>query len=264
MDYTMMTFNLRCNTPSDGDNAWPNRIERAAGMIKAHAPVVVGTQEGYASMLTELHGQLEDYDWVGMGRFGGREDEHCAIFYRKDRLTAEQQGHFWLSENPETAASKSWNSYFPRMCTWAVFRDRENGREFAVFNTHLDHYSQEARDNGVKVIWDYVAKHRAGSSAPVIVMGDMNSAPGDRPIRYLRGQTEEDGPKGWLTDAYTALDGQPGLTAHSFRGGSEGEPIDYIFVSPNAQVVRTLVERSQVDGAYPSDHYPIVAVVRMD
>ena len=263
MNYTMMTFNLRCNTPNDGDNAWPNRIERAAEIIKEHDPIVVGTQEGYFSMLTELQEQLEEYTWIGMGRFGGFENEHNAIFYKKDQLEVVDQGHFWLSETPDEAATKSWGSYFPRMCTWAAFHDGSSGKSFTVFNTHLDHYSQEARDNGVKVIWDYVSRHR-NQDIPVIVMGDMNSAPTDQPIRYLRGQTGEEGPQGWLTDAFLVYEGAVGRTAHSFQGGRDGEPIDYIFASPGVKILETKVDRRQIRGAYPSDHYPVIALIEIE
>ena len=262
MNYTMMTFNLRCNTPSDGDNAWPNRIERAADMIKEHDPIVVGTQEGYFSMLTELQEQLEEYAWVGMGRFGGSDDEHNAIFYKKDRLEAVEQGHFWLSETPDEAATKSWGSYFPRMCSWVAFRDVDTGKSFTVFNTHLDHYSQEARDNGAKVIWSYISQH-THRSTPLIVMGDFNSAPADQPIRFLKGLTAEEGPQGWLTDAYSVYEGVVGQTAHSFQGGTDGEPIDYIFGSPQVKILETIVDRRQIRGAYPSDHYPVVAKIEI-
>lgn len=262
MEFNAMTFNLRCNTQNDGDNAWPYRIERAAMVIKEHDPIVVGTQEGYYSMLTELHGQLPAYEWIGMGRFGGHENEHCAIFYKKDRLNALDQGHFWLSETPDEPATKSWGSMFPRMCTWATFLDKDTGNVFTVFNTHLDHHSQEARDQGAKVIWNRVLRHRTRHTSPVIVMGDMNSAPDDLPIRYLRGE-EGEGPDGWLTDAYRLFEEPVGRTAHSFQGGSDGEPIDYIFVSPTVELVAAEVDRRQIDGGYPSDHYPVVAALRI-
>jgi len=263
MEFNVMTFNLRCNTPNDGDNAWPHRIEQAAKTIAGHDPLVVGTQEGYYSMLTELHGKLPDYEWIGVGRFGGNENEHCAIFYKKDRLDALDQGHFWLSETPEEPATKSWDSMFPRMCTWVTFLDKASGNVFTVFNTHLDHHGQEARDRGVQVIWNYVSQHRTRYTSPVIVMGDMNSAPADLPIRYLRGDAGEEGPNGWLTDAYSVYDGTIGRTAHEYKGGTDGEPIDYIFVSPQVELIAAEVERRTIDGRYPSDHYPVVAALRI-
>ncbi|BFT71851.1 endonuclease/exonuclease/phosphatase family protein [Paenibacillus sp. P36] len=263
MAYTVMTFNLRYNNPGDGQNAWPNRIDKVAEMIQSHAPLIVGTQEGYYEMLNDLQPKLAEYAWIGEGRFGARENEHCAIFYKQEELTLQQHGQFWLSETPEVTASISWNSGFPRVCTWAIFEHRKTGKRFIVYNTHLDHQSQQARDLGTKVIWAYIAAHHKEHALPVILMGDFNSRPTDLPIRFLRGETDLDGEQSWLKDAYTQLPDPIGWTAHDFQGGEAGEPIDYIFVSPDVAVVRTLVDRREINGGYPSDHYPVIAQINL-
>lgn len=263
MEWKVMTFNLRYNEPKDGDNAWPHRVRRVSHTIQEHDPILVGTQEGYYDMLTELHGVLEAYNWIGMGRFGEHVNEHCAIFYKKDQLEVLEEGHFWLSETPEVTASKSWDSMFPRVCTWVRFLDKHSQKAFIVYNTHLDHHSQEARENGVKVIWDYIRSHKSEHSLPVILMGDMNSHPSYLPIRYLKGEAGDEGPNGWLKDAYTAIEGNVGRTAHDFKGGADEAPIDYIFVSPEVELLETIVDRRQIEGGYPSDHYPIIASLRL-
>ncbi|SDN71984.1 Metal-dependent hydrolase, endonuclease/exonuclease/phosphatase family [Paenibacillus sp. yr247] len=258
-----MTFNLRYNNPGDGPNSWPHRIDRVMETIRAYQPLVLGTQEGYFDMLQELHPKLDEYDWIGEGRFGAHENEHCAIFYKKVDLDLQQYGQFWLSESPEEVASISWNSGFPRVCTWAEFEHRESRKRFIVYNTHLDHQSQQARDLGSKVIWKYIAAHRMEYSLPIILMGDFNSRPTDLPIRFLRGESELQGLQTWLKDTYAALSGPIGLTAHDFKGGEVGEPIDYIFVSPDVEVLEAVVDRRQIDGVYPSDHYPVVAQLQL-
>lgn len=43
------------------------------------------------------------------------------------------------------------------------------------------------------------------------------------------------------------------------RGGTDGAPIDYIFVSPEWRVEQVIVDREKTRGGYPSDHYPLVA-----
>ncbi|MBD0378793.1 endonuclease/exonuclease/phosphatase family protein [Paenibacillus sedimenti] len=266
MELTVMTFNLRYNTPNDGENAWPLRVHRVSGIIQDRDPVIVGTQEGYRDMLIELHGQLPGYEWIGSGRFGGQDNEHCAIFYKNDRVVILEHGQFWLSESPEEVASKSWDSYFPRICTWARCRLIAENREFMLYNTHLDHASQEARDRGIEVIWSYIITHRSLYGLPAVLMGDMNSFPEHQPIRFLEEEAKiEGGIDGmpWLTNAYTVLPASAGLTAHNFHGGDEGKPIDYIFVSPEISVMECLVDRRQIDGGYPSDHYPIVARLKL-
>ncbi|MFH5181724.1 endonuclease/exonuclease/phosphatase family protein [Paenibacillus sp. TAB 01] len=263
MKCTVMTFNLRYDNPNDGADAWPHRVDNVAETIREHSPLVVGTQEGYLAMLTALDEQLDGYTWIGQGRFGGHENEHCAIFYKEHELELRDHGQFWLSETPEEAASKSWDSMFPRVCTWAHFIHHETGKAFLVYNTHLDHYAQAARDHGSKVIWKRIVSHKEEFGLPVVLLGDFNSTPGDLPIRFLRGETAFEGHQTWLKDAYAALPGAIGLTAHSFQGGSDGEPIDYIFVSPDVEVLSTAVERRHFGGRYPSDHYPIVSRVSL-
>jgi endonuclease/exonuclease/phosphatase family metal-dependent hydrolase len=260
MEMTAMTFNLRYPTPKDGDHFWPNRVDRVVRMIRKHDPLVMGTQEGYLSMLTDLELHLPDYEWFGFGRFGEHENEHNAIFVKRGVFGILEQGQFWLSETPDEAASMSWDSHFPRICTWMALRHLETGSEFAVYNTHLDHAGQEARNRGVRIIARRMDELRSRRGIPALLMGDFNSYPGQEPILYLRGQLEA---RPELTDAYVRLAGRIGMTAHDFRGGEDGEPIDYIFATPEWDILRTEVDRSTVDGGYPSDHYPIIVRLKL-
>ncbi|MCJ8010278.1 endonuclease/exonuclease/phosphatase family protein [Paenibacillus sp. KQZ6P-2] len=259
MEMTVMSFNLRYNNPGDGANQWMYRADRAAQMIKDHHPLVIGTQEGYYDMLTDLQERLDDYAWAGTGRMGGHENEHCAIFYRKEVLALLEQGTFWLSETPDVPGSKSWDSDLPRICTWARFEHRQIGEKLTVFNIHLDHLGQEARNQGTRMIWESIASSYEKHPTPTILTGDFNSHPSELPIALLRGNIELDGQRSWLKDAYTAMSSEIGSTRHDFNGGEQGEPIDYIFVSPEWNVRSIQVDRHLMDGAYPSDHYPVIA-----
>ncbi|MEK7854598.1 MAG: endonuclease, partial [Acidobacteriota bacterium] len=51
----VMTFNIRYNEPRDGVNAWPNRKQKVADVIRFHKADLVGVQEA-------LIGQLEDLE----------------------------------------------------------------------------------------------------------------------------------------------------------------------------------------------------------
>ena len=51
-------------------------------------------------------------------------------------------------------------------------------------------------------------------------------------------------------------------TAHGFNGGTGGNKIDYVFVPPKQKVVGASIIHYNVDGRYPSDHFPVVATVR--
>ena len=59
----VMTYNVRVETESDGDDNWPHRKEAVAALIRYHAPDVFGLQECYFSMARELAAMLPGYDW---------------------------------------------------------------------------------------------------------------------------------------------------------------------------------------------------------
>ncbi len=261
MELTVATFNLRNYTAKDGDNAWTLRVDQVAEMIRRTGADIVGTQEGYHEMLLHLAERLPEYRWVGQGRHGGTESEFCAIFYRADRVAAEEVGHFWLSETPEVPGSTGWDTSMTRMCTWARFRlDQAPARSLLVYNTHLDHVGVQAREQGIRLICRTMEQRRRQEATPALLMGDLNAGQGSGVVRYLR---EESG----LVDAYSALPGRAqrgiGSTFHGFKGGTDGDPIDYIFGTEDIVVLTTEVRREQIDGRYPSDHYPVVARLRL-
>jgi endonuclease/exonuclease/phosphatase family metal-dependent hydrolase len=90
-------------------------------------------------------------------------------------------------------------------------------------------------------------------------MGDFNAGEDDVPVRYLRTQAG-------LVDSFRQL--HPGATGvatyHAFTGRTEGARIDHILVSPQWTVVSSGIDRSNQAGRYPSDHYPVHAVIRLE
>ncbi|MBB6674687.1 endonuclease/exonuclease/phosphatase family protein [Cohnella nanjingensis] len=263
MNLRVVSLNLRYDEPRDGENSWTHRIGRVAATLQSHRPLIVGTQEGLQAMLEALSGRMPGYAWIGEGRQGGRADEHCAIFYDAGRLELREQGQFWLSERPELAGSKSWDSSLPRICTWAKLRERDAGREFRFYNTHLDHMGEQARLESARLLVRRMAADSREDGLPAVLTGDFNSEPGDAPMRFLRGELELDGARSGLQDAFSATSGPVGATFHDFQGGTEGPTIDYIFVTPAFGVAEIAVDRQSFEGRYPSDHYPVAATLTL-
>ncbi|MCH90940.1 dnase I-like superfamily protein, partial [Trifolium medium] len=52
------------------------------------------------------------YDQFGVSRKGPQDttDEHCTIFYDKEKVELLEGGTFWLSESPSVPGSISWGS----------------------------------------------------------------------------------------------------------------------------------------------------------
>ncbi len=260
MKFKVMSFNLRYKNQFDGENGWYYRRDKVIKMITDNDPLIVGTQEGLFPVITELDQLLDDYNYVGEGRLGGTKGEYSAIFYKKDQLEIVASDQFWLSETPTEVGSKSWGSSLPRICTWTHFRSIANPKkEFICFNTHLDHMSQEAREQGILLIWKNMLEALSQKSLPLILTGDFNSETDNEVVEFLRGKTTIDGVCPDIRDAYTVLDGEIGTTFHDFTGKIEGEPIDYIFVTPDITVLNVKVDRRKIDGIYPSDHYPVIS-----
>ncbi len=123
-----------------------------------------------------------------------------------------------------------------------------------MYNTHLDHMSEVARTNGIQLILDRIRTMNSRDGIPAILTGDFNCGPSSDVIEILT--------QAGLCDTY-GEDKDVGCTWHDFKGGDMGEPIDYIFVTPDIQVNSINIDRSMYNGRYPSDHYPVVASVRL-
>ncbi|WP_408007653.1 endonuclease/exonuclease/phosphatase family protein [Pseudalkalibacillus sp. A8] len=263
MDMKVMTFNLRVDLPQDGANSWPHRIKKVSSIIKKHQPIVMGTQEGLLYMIEALRKDWPDYHWIGEGRSGGMTDEFCAIFYDHRKLEVVESAQFWLSEKPDVPNSISWESDFPRVCTWGHFRfKKEPYQEFIHYNTHLDHISQSAREHGIHLISEKLNEQHRKKKLPVILTGDFNSEPDDPVVRFLRGEAELFDRSANLQDSFIKLEGTFRKTFHGFQGGKEGGPIDYIFTTRDVEVVKSEIDNSEVNGAYPSDHYPVITTLK--
>lgn len=247
-----MSFNLRYWEERDGANAWPFRRDSVAQLILDNNPLLIGTQEGLRSMLGDLDQRLPNYSRIGEGRAHDGGNEFCAIYYQHHRLQVVRSEQFWLSEKPHLKGSKSWNSSLPRICTWAVFQDKQTKKQFAFFNTHLDHESEWARLEGSRLILEVMESVRL--TYPCILTGDFNCTPDREPIKLLSNR---------LVNISATQDmGEVG-TFHNFTGTAVNGPIDYIFCTDDVMIESGQVLNQKVNNRYPSDHFPVFARVRI-
>lgn len=256
VDLNVATYNLRYDNPNDGKNVWPARRDAMRALVRYHDFDLWGTQEGLENQLKDLDA-LGDYARVGVGRDDGKDaGEHSAIFYRSARLALEDHGDFWLSATPDKP-SMGWDARCcKRIATWARLRDKPSGQLFVVLNAHFDHEGEIARRESAQLL---VQRGRAlAGSLPLIVMGDFNSTPDSTAFATVNAALR-DAKSISLTPPYG-----PAATFNDFDVAKPArERIDYIFLSPQWQVLRYAVLTDSVEARYPSDHFPVVTRLRL-
>lgn len=258
IELKVATFNLRYASDKP-PNSWPERRPVMQACIKGMAADIIGTQEGVYAQQKDLAADLPDYDWIGTGRDGGSRGEFMSIFYRKSRLEPMEFDHFWLSDTPNVIASTNWGNTNRRMTTWVRFRERGSGRQFIVFNTHLDHAVVGAREKGAALIRQRVEE--LTNDLPVLLLGDFNAEPGrEKTYRLL-----VEG--GFFTDAWLAspVRKNEGLeTFHDFQGPRKGPyRIDWILTRGPWEVSEAEVFVFSRGKQFPSDHHPVTARLRL-
>lgn len=265
-DVRVMSYNIRYGTAPDGENHWDRRKAALVEAIRAFAPDLLGTQEALAFQRDYIAGQLSDYDSLGAGRDdGGDAGEMAALYYRRTRFEKLDAGHFWLSQAPDVAGSRGWDSALPRMVTWVKLRDRSSpeGPPLVFFNTHFDHQGATARLESARLLRGRIAALVKGSA--VVVTGDFNTGEGSPPYAALFGRIElYPSP---VVDSYRAVRPQRGADEGTFSGfaatATQGERIDWIGVSRHWLVLQAAIDHTSHDGRTPSDHFAATAVLRL-
>jgi endonuclease/exonuclease/phosphatase family metal-dependent hydrolase len=259
---SLMSYNLKFASPSF-EPSWEIRREMQIDLIKKYEPDIIGTQEGLKEQIDYLAEHLPEYIVVGEGRKGGDDDEHMAIFIKRNKFRLRELQSFQLSKTPEIIGSGP--EVNPRMVTWvrlafinisAEGKDGHypedyrghwaNTREFYVFNTHYFNGRKDslARLNASKLIHKRVNKlNRFGAwtaERQVFLMGDFNCRPGSAPHKVLVGGENSDDPD-LFQDTNLENDRE----------------IDWILYKGSVKMLKYEEVDYNVDGVYPSDHKPI-------
>ena len=262
LDLRTMTFNVRNGRAKDGDNRWALRRNFVCDVIRDYAPDVLGVQEAFRFQLNDLNKALPEYGEIGIGRDGETKGEYSSILYLQTRFDVDESGTFWLSETP-TKPSTHWGNRCRRVCTWARLIDKESERPIYVYNTHMDHESQRARENGIQLIMKNINERR--HQDPFILMGDLNSSESNPVVAYLKGTGELTGRNPIpVVDSWRVTHPEEKVagTASRFNGYQNGPKIDYILVTADTSTIEANIVRTNRKGRYPSDHYPVTAHLR--
>lgn len=243
----IMSTNLRCLSPTDLlKKSWFYRADLIAEDINSVKPDIIGFQEATFVHYDFLDDFLDGYDAEIAYRDKSILSEGCPIFYRTDKFEKVDSGHFWLSETPEVM-SKDWDSAHYRICIYVILKDISSGKEFVVFNTHLDHKSYDARVNGIQVVIDKIAEF---GNIPAYLMGDLNAEEDSKTIEFTKERFDDSMRISPITEET--------VTYHNWGNAEVSKRIDYIMVSKNGiDVLEYHVLDNCHSGVYSSDHASI-------
>jgi endonuclease/exonuclease/phosphatase family metal-dependent hydrolase len=134
------------------------------------------------------------------------------------------------------------------MVTFGRFKESHRDLWFYFGNTHLDHISGLARENGAHMLRDLFVR----LAQPAVLAGDFNALPASAVHRVLTG------PDSPFRDSWQLLE-QPEIgvsTQHKFDGEFFGGRIDWILLTRHFRLKKAqIITYNQAD-RYPSDHFP--------
>lgn len=254
----VISYNIRYDNPDDAPNNWDNRKEFLIAQLNFYRPDVFGIQEGLIHQVKEIDSGLEDYAYFGVGRdFGDERGEHTAIFYNTKTVALIDESTFWLSTSPQTP-SKGWDAALPRTCTYGVFKIKNSGARFMVFNTHFDHKGDQAREKSSKLILKKI-KELNLENYPVVVTGDFNLESNSKGVQIILSEMKDS-----FEEAGKNAFGPKG-TFNGFRIDKAVERrIDYIFVSDEFKIIKSAILSDSDDARYPSDHLPVFTRLKLE
>ena len=273
IDLKIMTFNIRYGTAADGENSWEHRKTILINCLKKHHPDILGTQETLEFQVDSIKAAFPQWRAFGVGRYHtvaeperpheSMSGESCTILYDTTKFSLIEQGTFWHSDTPDLPASITWDNTLPRITTWGILEHREQKRRFVVLNTHFHWGEPYVRKTSELIMrkWRDIA-----GSMPTILMGDFNLSPESESHELFCSKTGDPNIRGNFIDCWQALhkSEQDAGTSNNYNGTKSKNRIDWILTTPDFVVGSADIIYCNENGRYPSDHYPVLAHVKLN
>lgn len=250
----IISYNIKYDTKKEGDNNWNSRKVKMINLFNYYEPAILGVQEALLNQIEYIDSSLITFKYIGVGRDDGKKaGEYSAIFYDTTIYDVLKKSTFWLSDTPKEV-SVGWDAALQRICTYGLFENLTTKNKLWVFNTHFDHIGKIARENSAKLILTKIQKLNT-ENLPVILMGDFNAMPDERPIQIIKTQLTDG-----LEISYKKLYGPPG-TFNGFVDKAIVKRIDYFFIHNLHVFSYTHIDDRLDNNKFISDHLPIMITV---
>ena len=243
----VITSNIRFDNPDDGLNCWDRRKDFLAQRLSTYGADVIATQEGREPQLKELESLLKKHQLCDKHRQWLKPRMYPSLFLAES-LDLLDSGDFWLSKTPHVLGSKSFNSAFPRLCSWAKLK--KDNISFFIFNVHLDHTTDAVRLEQAKILSSQIAiLNQVG--LPIILMGDFNTSPQSEVRNHLVESLK-------LQDPWHMNNKAEEPSFHMFKGSfPQAKRIDWVLISSTLDSKCIELIKDERNGVYLSDHFPV-------
>lgn len=268
--FRVMTYNVRHPTADDkGIYTWNKRKAAVVARILANAPDIVGVQEASSGadkdLIAGLTGANKPYGVFRPSKSGSPK----LIFFRKARFTyhaATGKGNQALP-NPYAKSHACHSNASGRRAAWVGLREKASQKVFLFVNAHITHGSkcEAGRLEQARAIKQLV--NAKGKGLSKIVMGDFNTDPqatstkGEKTISIL----ESAGLTRTAKHAGTTSKSEATFNSNWKKTGWKGSArLDWIFHSGGAIAsTAPAIDRKQANGISPSDHFGVLATIRL-
>jgi endonuclease/exonuclease/phosphatase family metal-dependent hydrolase len=255
----VMTFNLRRDSFFDFGNSWDMRKSMVYYLMNEYGCDIIGIQEVKDNMFIDIKKNIKRYSIIGEARSKKVSSERNNFLISK-KYAIQEQNTFWLSETPNKVGSRIWRSYLPRICTMAVVKIDEN-KKIRICNSHLDNFFPKTREYQLKKLMEIIEREDKREKLPIILMGDFNDTPDSKLIKNFKDGKFSRRKLTPVQDINEVLYSE--ATRDKFKRTERGVHIDYIFVSEEIEVINAEIVKYNIDGKYPSDHYPLMADIKI-
>jgi len=244
--------NIRFDMEKDGAHRWVHRAPILSELINGYLPDLVATQEGLRPQLYDLRDRLQNLTLVDGHRPWIADRMYPCLFFNAEKFKLIDSGDIWLSETPDIAGTSSFDSAYPRLCTWAILEDIKVQKRFIFTTTHLDHVLESTRESQALVLASELLKIKVEHNLPMILCGDFNDDPKSKARKIIAENLI-------LIDHWSKFQKEEFISFHKWgKIPEDGARIDWILTDKKIECLKLSFDTRCVEGLYPSDHYPLI------